>query len=98
MGLYTIDCPECGEVLQWFSGNIDQRCSKCMGESGQNSPKDGPTEPFRINKVEITNNSLNVDLEVKVVNTNDVYVNLHKIRPQLAADIAEDTEENEDED
>lgn len=31
MGLYVVTCPQCGVAHQWFSGNRDQRCSKCMG-------------------------------------------------------------------
>lgn len=30
MGLYPINCPQCGAVHQWFSGNLDQRCSDCQ--------------------------------------------------------------------
>ena len=30
MGLYAIDCPQCGKPHQWFSGNSDQRCSECQ--------------------------------------------------------------------
>lgn len=29
MGLYPIDCPECGKAHMWFSGNLDQRCHEC---------------------------------------------------------------------
>ena len=30
MGLYEIDCPQCGKVHMWFSGNMDQRCEVCI--------------------------------------------------------------------
>jgi len=31
MGLYSIPCRQCGEIFLWFSGNLDQRCGKCVG-------------------------------------------------------------------
>lgn len=33
MGLYPIDCPECKKPTMWFSGALDQRCSKCIVSS-----------------------------------------------------------------
>lgn len=30
MGLYVVTCPQCKTAHQWFSGNRDQRCSKCV--------------------------------------------------------------------
>lgn len=32
MGLLTIECPKCGKPHQWFTGNLDQRCRKCIDE------------------------------------------------------------------
>jgi hypothetical protein len=29
MGLYAIECPQCKRAHLWFSGSLDQRCSKC---------------------------------------------------------------------
>lgn len=29
MGLYTVFCPSCKQAHQWFSGNLDQRCTRC---------------------------------------------------------------------
>lgn len=29
MGLYPIDCSQCGKPFMWFSGNLDQHCSEC---------------------------------------------------------------------
>jgi hypothetical protein len=29
MGLYLIECPECGQPYMWFSGNPDQNCEAC---------------------------------------------------------------------
>lgn len=29
MGLYPINCRECGHAFLWFSGNLDQRCGDC---------------------------------------------------------------------
>lgn len=30
MGIYPINCPQCGDQFNWFSGNTtDQRCLKC---------------------------------------------------------------------
>lgn len=30
MGLYSIPCRACGQLFLWFSGNLDQRCQKCV--------------------------------------------------------------------
>lgn len=30
MGLYGINCPDCGKPHTWFSGNADQRCEDCI--------------------------------------------------------------------
>ena len=32
MGLYSINCPICGQIYNWFSGNIDQRCYECRAQ------------------------------------------------------------------
>lgn len=36
MGLYYINCPECGATCQWFSGDPDSRCFKCRGTNKPN--------------------------------------------------------------
>ena len=30
MGLFAMDCQQCGRPFMWFSGNMDQRCSECQ--------------------------------------------------------------------
>jgi len=32
MGVYAIDCPNCGKRHNWFSASTDQRCSECIAE------------------------------------------------------------------
>jgi ribosomal protein S27E len=43
MGLYPINCPECGTAHNWFSGNQDQRCANCikMNQCGHKSVRFG---------------------------------------------------------
>ena len=37
MGLYPIECPECGQPYMWFSGNLDQSCEACR--NGEPDPQ-----------------------------------------------------------
>lgn len=35
MGLYTVECPECGQIHMWFSGENDQRCQDCKNKENK---------------------------------------------------------------
>jgi hypothetical protein len=45
MGLYPMDCPQCGKGHLWFSGNLDQRCGDCQGAL---------TTPFKEKQYKVT--------------------------------------------
>ena len=40
MGLYAIDCPQCGLPHMWFSGNLDQRCAICRDAPAKLTPEE----------------------------------------------------------
>ncbi len=37
MGIYNINCASCGNPFQWWSGNLDQRCSSCINKKQEDS-------------------------------------------------------------
>ncbi len=62
MGLYPIDCSECGEPFQWFSGTLDQRCSKCLTIADEKLLE---KQGFLVNNVKIEDNTLTCDIKLK---------------------------------
>lgn len=76
MGLYSVNCPQCLILHDWFSGNTDQRCSVCISGATNGN-----------NNFTITTTSDTYGLELRVENLESEVKTLKERLSKLEAEV-----------